>query len=520
VRLRLGKLQLARGDYAAAKKLFDSVESESATLNPKPTPVDLYTAKYFSAQCELLTGNTAGAAKSLAALRTWQKANMPADSQAGIDAAARILEYRVASAEAEKATGAAKAKANDVAIASLVELVKQYPQFKSNVFQQLFDRIPPDADVTKLDPLLLAALMQKGLTELAKTGGDKPDLKAVDAAANASTEIVKRKKGADPAIVEDASIRLPFLLMKLDKKAEAAGAFMAYVDAYPQGQHARTAIDNTGALVFDLQRTDGQNAALAGLLDRFLPTAIEKFGHKELVYMYATRLREVDKFEGAIKYYRQVPDTDPNAVRARYFEMLSLKQQLDADDAGKLGAAGRKKIVADIQSLADKVNAIAPAAEKTATRDADKTFYKYLPVRTALLAADLAKRESKDPNRTLQLLSNFETAVKGAPGEDNLLSEALFLRVGSYMDLSQTDKATQNLVTLLNTKGGDQGLKIVFDLLQRLDQDYNAALSRNDLDAQRTIAKNRANLSGYLVTWASGNKDEKIKKFTYKYRVF
>jgi hypothetical protein len=520
-RLRIAKLNAAKGDYPAAKKLFDSIETEAATLEPKPGLAERYEAKYFGAQAMLLAGDVAGARKGLADLQAWQKANLPKEQIGGADAAARMLEYRIISLEAEKAAGPAKEKANDAAIAVLVGLVKEYPGYRSIIFNQLLDRIPANADVTKLDPLLLSALMQKGQAELAKGTGEAIDKPAIEGAASAAAELVKRKgnEGVDAAMVEDAAIRHGSLLMKLDRKADAAAAFLAYVEAYPQGQFARNAIDNAGAMVFDLQKTEQTNPALAGLMDKFLPLAIEKFGHKELAYMYAMRLRETDRFAPAIAYFRQVPDTDANAAKARYFEMLSLKQQLDAGEP-KLAEADRKAIVAQIQTLADTVTAASSAAEKTATRDADKAFYRSAPTRTALLAADLAKRELKDPNRTLSLLGTFEQQVKGMPGEDNLLSEALFLRVGSYMDLGQTDKATQNLVALLNTKGGEQGLKIVFDLLQRLDADYNAALANNDLEAQRNIAKNRADLSGYLVTWAAGNKDPKIKQYTYKYRVF
>jgi hypothetical protein len=268
-----------------------------------------------------------------------------------------------------------------------------------------------------------------------------------------------------------------------------------------------------------MQRTDQANPKLAGLMDAFLPLAIDRFHHTELAYMYGVRLREMDQYAKAVKYLAMVPKTDPNIVKANYFEMLALKQQLDADE-GKLSADDRAAMIANIQKLAKSMDVTAPAALAKATSAADKNFYRYAPARTALLAADLTKREGKDPAKTIQLLENFETTVKGAPGEEALLSEALFLRVGAYMDLGQSDKATQNLVALLNTKGGEQGLRIVFDLLQRLDQDYNVAVAHKDLDRQRLLAKNRAELSGYLVAWAADNKDEKIRKFTYKYRVF
>ncbi len=522
-RLRIAKLNMAKGDFDTAKKMFDSIESEAATLEPKPDLPQRYEAKYFGTQTLMLAGDVPGAKKGLADLQTWQKGTLPPAALPGADAAARMLEYRIASTEAEKATGAAKEKANEGAIAILVGLVKEYPQYRSIIFEQLLDRIPANADLTKLDPLLLAAIMQKGQVELGKSAEETPDAKALEAGANAAGEIIKRKgkEGVDDSIVRSAMLARPYLLMKQDKKGDAGLAFMDFVDAYPEDKDAEQAVNNAGALMFELQRTDPSSAMVAPLTDRFLPVAIDKYGHKELAYTYASRLREFEKYADAVKYFRMVPDTDANGVRARYFEMLALKQQLDTD-TGKAGSATRKAIVADIQKLADKVTSVAPQAEQTAKSDAERGFYKLMPARTALLAADLSKREMKDANRTLQLVGDFENAVKGAPENvaDALLSEALFLRVGAYMELGQTDKATNDLVTLLNTKGGQQGLQIVFDLIQRLDQDFNAALIAGDLEAQRVIASNRASLSGYLVSWAAGNKDPKIKQFTYRYRVF
>lgn len=521
-RLRIAKLNLAKGDFSAAKKLFDSIESDAAKLEPKPDVYQRYEARYFGAQSLMFAGDVSGAKKALADLQTWQKANLPESARTGADAAARMLDFRIASTEAEKATGAAKEKANDAAIATLVGIVKDYPQYKSIIFEQLLDRIPANADLSKLDPLLLSAIMRKGQVELAKTGGEVPDTKAIEAAVNAATEIVKRKgKGTDDSIVKSAMLARPYLLMKLEKKGEAGLAFMDYVDAYPQDKEAEQAVNNAGALMFDLQRANAADATLASLSDRFLPIAIDKFGHKALAYTYAARLRELEKYKDAVKYFRMVPDTDANGTRARYFEMLALKQQLDADTS-KSGSASRKSLVADIQKLADSVNKLAPAALASSKSDAERGFYRLMPARTALLAADLSKREMKDAKRTLQLLGNFEADVKAAPENvaDQLLSEALFLRVGANMELGQTDKATTDLVTLLNQKGGQQGLQIVFDLIMRLDQDFSAALISGDVDAQRVIAKNRADLSGYLVTWAAGNKDPKIKQYTYRYRVF
>jgi len=141
-------------------------------------------------------------------------------------------------------------------------------------------------------------------------------------------------------------------------------------------------------------------------------------------------------------------------------------------------------------------------------------------VRTMLLSADVARREQNNPERTLTLLENIESAAAGLTGEPELLASALYTRVQAYMSLGQNDQATASLVKLLQTRSGGEGASIVHDLMQRLNQELDEAHAAGDRKRMAAIAGNRALLSGFLVQWASANSDPNIRRYSYRYSVF
>jgi hypothetical protein len=166
------------------------------------------------------------------------------------------------------------------------------------------------------------------------------------------------------------------------------------------------------------------------------------------------------------------------------------------------------------------VNTAARAALTGASTDADRTAARSRLVRTSLLAADLARREQKNPQRAIELLSGFEESVSGLPRADELLNEAMYVRVLAYMGAGNYTNATQELVKLLNKTDGSHGAGIVYNLLEKLNADFDRAQQANDRATMAALAKSRAELSGFLVKWAADNKDESIRKYTYRYRVF
>jgi hypothetical protein len=140
--------------------------------------------------------------------------------------------------------------------------------------------------------------------------------------------------------------------------------------------------------------------------------------------------------------------------------------------------------------------------------------------RTPLLAADLALRAQKNPQRALDLLTNFESSIAGVEGNESLLAEALFIRVQALMALGKNTEATATASTLLQSKGGNEGARIVFGLLEKLDADMDQARKQNNAERQRQLADSRAAISGFLVEWSKNNPDPNIQKYAYRYAVF
>jgi len=141
-------------------------------------------------------------------------------------------------------------------------------------------------------------------------------------------------------------------------------------------------------------------------------------------------------------------------------------------------------------------------------------------VQSTLVYGQLARTEQKDPKASLKTLEGFDSLVKGLPGEKGLLNEALFERVQAQMDLGKFDEATKLLVDLLNKTEGNEGMGLVSQLLSELDEQYQKADTVHDNDKMRTIARNEAQLTGFLGDWARNNKDPNISRFYYAYTVY
>jgi hypothetical protein len=193
--------------------------------------------------------------------------------------------------------------------------------------------------------------------------------------------------------------------------------------------------------------------------------------------------------------------------------MLALKQQLDALPPGD---SRRAALLADIQRQADTVTQAPPGGPDEAARRAMAS----MQVRTRLLAAELARTEQADPRRALSLLADAEPALASMPNGDALLPEVLLIRVQAHMALGENDAATEALVKLLSKREGGQGAAIVYSLLEKLNEELELARAAGDTARMRTVARNRAGLSSFLVRWAEQSDDPGVRKFAYRYRVF
>jgi hypothetical protein len=522
VRNRIAKLQMTAGNFDKAREIFRSVAAVT-DVKPPPDWYAQYEARYFTAVCEVLARKPGDASKSYEELLTWQKTVAAPDPKVlpAINAAASMLEYRIRGLEASLAPNdAAKKAANDKAIAVLLNLVRERPDLQGIIFEQIAGKLPENPDVKSLDPLLLQAMIRKGEDERLKAAGQPFDKPTVERAIAAAREVVARKgkDGIDPKTAENSTLLIAFFLDKLERPADAAMAFLDYAKQYPTAANAKLALDNAQALVARLRKEAVDDPATIKAYERFLEIAIgPPFSRTEFAFEWARRLQLNGRYADAIEFYRKVPDTDKRKVSARFYEMVARQQQFDAPGNAALD---RPKAIQEVQQLAAEVRKGAEAQLASAQTDQEKMAARSLLVRTTLLSADIARREQKDPKKTLELLADFEKQAEGLPNQTDLLGSVLFARVQSYMALGQNNEATQTLVGLLKTMPGGEGATIVFNLLEKLNADLDKARAAGDVQQMKVLANNRAQLSGFLVDWAKTNSDENIRKFTYRYSVF
>lgn len=519
VRTRIAKLSLAAGDFATARKYFDQVINE-----PQGNANLQYDARYFKAVAEMLDKKLDAARKQLDELIAWQRANLPQDKnvQDGVSSAAAMLRFRIHDAEAKAATSdAARKQANDAAVAVLSELVKEQPALQGVVFEQLIGRLPENAPMSNLDTLLLRAMVGKGEQILLQPGDLSPeDRKVLERAVPAAAELVSRKgqPNVDATLVENASLLKAFFLQKLERLVESGNAFVDFVQAYAGSRDkAKLALDNAQFVIGQLMKDRREEEEVKKLYERFLPVAIDPpHNRHELAFEYAWRLQRQDKPQEAIRYFRLVPASDKRSLLAKYYLTIALSQQLETMGTN---APHKSSLLGEFAKLADEVNAAAAQALQTASNEHDRATARTMLIGTKLLAADLARTQQNDPERALKLLEGFEQFVKGAPNEEQRLTDMLSIRVQSLIAAGRFDQATDTLVQLLSREP-QRGAQMVYDLLEKLNTQLSRAEAANDQAAVATIAKNRADLTGFLVKMARESKSEAIQKLAYGYAVF
>ena len=527
VRIQIAKLHMVRDEFPQAKEVFASV-IDGKEIDPKPDVSQQWEARYFSALSDLLAGNPDAAQKGLNDLIAWQNANIPKDkaSQDRVTAADSMLQYRIHALAADKAPSApAKQKANDQAVAVLMDLVNRRPDLRTVIFRQLVAKLPATADLKTLDPLLLQGIVVRADEERMRPDSQPVDAGVIQRGIDAAREILRRRQAGqkiDPQTADADALLIGFLLARLNRNADAANALLDYVAQYgaTSAQNAQLALDNALVLVGQLRANaaTANDPATLKALNRVLPVAVNPpFNRKEFAYEYARLLLDEHKPREALTYFRLVPQNDRRYAAAKYYEMVSLQQRLDQE---KLAPAERTQIVAEVLRQVGDVSKLLSDATNAATAPDDRTRYRSMLVSTTLLAADVARREQNDPNRTLALLESFESLAAGLPNEKDLIGTVLYTRVQAHMQLGNSDAATTTLVALLTTKPGGEGAAIVYNLLQKLNEELDAARLAGNRQRMQVLARNRAMLSGFLVDWARNNADANIRKFTYRYSVF
>ena len=139
----------------------------------------------------------------------------------------------------------------------------------------------------------------------------------------------------------------------------------------------------------------------------------------------------------------------------------------------------------------------------------DKKIYSDWVVNSDEIAADVARKELKDPAKSLQILNGFEERIAGAKDPKSAHLYAMQIRIGAFMDSGDLDQATKALFTLLAVdEGAGQGL--MFQISHTIDRDMDAAKAAGNVDEQKKLAMDQAQLSSLILSWASKSKDPKV----------
>lgn len=548
IRLAIGKLKMASGDYAGAKAAFGSLLTDN-TISPQPNPFELYDARYFSVVADVLAGDLAAAQKEKPALDQWQAKDFPkllaelkndsgrtALNQQQIDANVkgtdttdRLLQWRIDVLESDLAKDpAAKKKAEDASEAILLKLREDRPELRGRIDAQLVNRMPENKPIDQSTPVtVLQALVRKGLAYLntpdPKNASGQPDApkvaeihKTINRGIESARMLLARKDrtGISPAMREDAVLNLANLEDRLDDKVAAANGYLDYAREFYSANPKRAdeALVRAWVLIAQMRKQlpnvpDGfQDLSL-----RFQPMAIDPpFNHVQLAYGYAYDLYKEGKFKEALKYFRRVSPASAAANNARYMELLTLKGLLGRADE----QADHKELVAQLLKAATDVKAFGEHSKnKSEVSEAAEA---------SLDLAHLARVEQKDPNRSVAALNGFEDSVKGLGDEAQLDRRAQAERVAAYLNLGKLDLAVETVKHLMDNAKGEEGIAQVRAVLSQLDKDLAVATASGDVNAQRDIATSEAALTGYLVDWSdpAKQKNPEVSKFYYEYAVW
>lgn len=519
VELEIAKLHMVLGadGYKKAKEFFDKVINAKSDdpRNPNKFLGEQYQARYFTLVADVLNHEPDLAEKELPALKTWQETNLGKDegTKKGVGAAFSMLEYRIFSAKAEIAKGPKeKDRLNSEAVTVLMDLVNKRPDLRSIVFEQVMSKLPDNPDLKILNPLLLEALVTRGIEALQRKTPEKDDAKNIQIAADAARSIISRKgqPGITVEQVDSSAFRVgvfeehigstPQLKPEeqFQNKNDAVTAYLDYVEKYGANKiWSEDALDNALSLMVGLRKADANNDELNKLYDRALNVALFKVGRKQVAWSYAQRRREMGDFKAAKGGYALVKSDVPIVmVLAKYFQMFCDQQLL-----AKAPDAEKAALSANVQKLADELTPLIDGAMPAADAQI-KTQLRLTKIRMVLLAADVA-RANKAPARVVSMLNGFEGLLAGSPPEQQnaLLGNALFLRVNALISLNRSAEALSAINDLVARQTPEQSLSTITSLLDKLNESFLAERAKEKPDTATLIqlSGQRAQLAQLLV---------------------
>ncbi|HTW95952.1 MAG TPA: hypothetical protein VMD30_14210, partial [Tepidisphaeraceae bacterium] len=524
VRMQIAKLYMVMGthdDLKTAQELFRTIYDPSSPNRPTPAP-DVYSqflARYFSVVCTILSGDEAAAQQQEEALNAWRIQNIP-DAK-GDEYAMYLLDYRRAlmNQDQQKSLQVLQDLSNRLQeVVGTPADVQTALALRRRILEQLADKLPPNPDLSKLDPLFLSVVIERGWNE---SRAAHPDPNILQLALRAADQLLNNPSAqVDPHSIQNALLARGVFLKALGRPYESADAFLNYVTLYKSDPNSQaesalaSALEEIQAIPSSNQGHQGPDPA--ALWHRLLPLAVDDFNWRDLAFAYGRQLEDEHQSAKAVSVFDLVPPDDPNAFLAKYFQMFALDDELDD---GSLLPEQRPATVSRIEDLSADISVEAAQKVQEATTREQRLQNQALLLKTKLLTADVLRIYGDDAAQSLQVLSDFEQFLTGLPDARSLLSDALSERVQAYMALGQNDKAADMLVRYLNSTSGNEGSQTVYNLLTRLNKELAAAQADGNQAKVKAIAQRRALLTPYLVQWARHAKGD-VHNYVYRYEVF
>jgi hypothetical protein len=506
VKLQEGKLLMVKGDIAGAvAKLAEAQKVQGIDKQGQ------YESLFYTTLAELLGKQAGAAVKSFEALEQWVGQNLQGDEQKFVAAGMGLLDYRINELRSDAATSPAeKQKFAQAAEGALSKLMKENPRLEPLIKKMLLEKLPPDADLTKLDTVLLRALMARGVDEVmrAKEGVADDKGKPVIQRAIVAAGLVQKRAGQPNVtddVIDEAAFLEPIFYAKLGKNVETIEESLDYIKNHNKSkERAANALNNALAAV-EVLRKSPQSAGekVSDLINRTWQAAVNS-GMKQYAFVYGKRLFDQGKYQEAADVLKIVPADSPAITHARFYELSALQQRLDEKD---IDPATHRALVDEIQKLAKDVNARIDA-DLAEAKDEQKPRLRFYKASATLLAADLLQKESKDNQGVLKMLEGFEDFARKLPQEDRLEGTALHLRVNAYMALGRTQDAVDEVKKLLAAQGGEGQAGILFTMIGQMDDAFAKAKARGDKDAMR---QNSAAQVALITPLIEQTKDQAIR---------
>lgn len=505
VKTQMGKLMMVKGDTAGAvAKLNEALAVKGIDK------LGQYEARFYITLANLLGKREAESVQSLADLQKWIGENLPEKDQKAVSAGVGLLEYRINELRSDLAKDAtAKKQFADAGEAALAKVMKENPKLEPILKKMLLEKLPADADVSKLDTVLLRALEAKGVDEVLRAKDGEADAKGkpvLEQAIKAAAEIQKRvgQTNVTDDAIDEASFLESVFNLKLGKPVETVEESLDYLKNHGKDpERKRNAMANALAAVEVLRKSpESTTEKISDLINRTWALAVAS-GMKEYTFVYGKRLFDQEHFKEAAEILSQVPENHPAITHARFYELSALQQRLD--EKGMEGAA-RKALVEQIQRLAADVNKRIDADLAT-TEEKHKPRLRFYQVSAILLSADLMQKELKDNAGVLKMLEGFEEKAKGLPREDKLEGTALHLRVNAYMALNRTQDAVEEVKKLV-ANGGTGAANILFTMIGQMDDAYVKAKVKGD---KLAMQQNSGAQVALITALIDQTKDESIR---------